>query len=210
MKPRDAISGTPGSGCDAIGGFNRMHAILGDLGTLHRHASFGHVRRAGGAGCDGSREWSKRRTHHSVRMSFIVCPGDTPHVETALQPDELITSIELPALPSRNNSRYRKVRDRASYAFALVSVAAALEIEDGEDPQRAAGAGRCRAQTVAGLSRRNSVLSGAEASAETFRRAADAELSDARGYRLQQFQNRARETNHRQRAERIGGSGGAQ
>ncbi len=63
--------------------------------------------------------------------AFHCLPGDTPHVETALEPNELITSIELPPLPFARQSRYRKVRDRASYAFALVSVAAALEIENG-------------------------------------------------------------------------------
>ena len=64
-------------------------------------------------------------------VDFHRLPEDTPQTDTNLQPDELITSVELPALPFVRHSRYRKVRDRASYAFALVSVAAALEVEDG-------------------------------------------------------------------------------
>ena len=58
---------------------------------------------------------------------FHRLPGDTPDMETSLRPDELITAIRLAPLPFAKNSRYRKVRDRASYAFALVSVAAAIE-----------------------------------------------------------------------------------
>jgi xanthine dehydrogenase YagS FAD-binding subunit len=58
-------------------------------------------------------------------------PGDTPHLETTLEPGELITAIELPPLPMASRSRYRKVRERASYAFAVVSVAVAADVEDG-------------------------------------------------------------------------------
>ena len=64
--------------------------------------------------------------------SFHCLPGGTPHVETVLRHDELITSIELAPLPLLSGLSYRKVRDRASYAFALVSVAAALETENGK------------------------------------------------------------------------------
>src|SRR5260370_27406763 len=64
-------------------------------------------------------------------LDFHRLPGTTPEVETTLQPGELITAIDIPSLPFFTNSRYRKVRDRSSYAFALVSVAAALEKETG-------------------------------------------------------------------------------
>ena len=69
-------------------------------------------------------------------IDFHRLPTDTPEVDTNLQPDVLITAVELPALACARNSRYRKVRDRASYAFALVSVAAALESEGARQSPR--------------------------------------------------------------------------
>jgi xanthine dehydrogenase YagS FAD-binding subunit len=114
-------------------------------------------------------------------------PGGRPDVETELVPGELITAVELPPLPCAANSTYRKVRDRASYAFALVSVAAALEVgEDGaiKDVRLALGgvAHKPWRATVA-----EQELRGAPASEETFRRAAEAELKDAVGLRDNAF-----------------------
>ena len=140
----------PGSGCDAIEGFNRMHAILGASEQLHRHAPVGHVRRAGRARRDGSCR-GPRGERAIPFEDFHRLPGDTPHIETDLRPGELITSVEIPPSDFASNSLYRKVRDRASYAFALVSVAAALEVEDGHDQRCAPRARRRGAQTVAGL-----------------------------------------------------------
>src|ERR687889_485741 len=121
---------SPGQGCDAIGGFNRNHAILGaSPACIATHPSdmcvaltmldaTVHLRSAA-----GDRTVSFTDIHR--------LPGDQPDRDTTLDPGDLITAIELPALPVAKHSTYRKVRDRASYAFALVSVAAALEIEDG-------------------------------------------------------------------------------
>lgn len=120
----------PGEGCDAIDGFNRGHGILGvsrDCIATHPSdmcialAAFDalvHLRGPGG-----------RRTVPLAELHRL--PGDTPDVETVLVPGELITSIELPAAPVGARSSYRKVRDRASYAFALISVAAVLRVTDG-------------------------------------------------------------------------------
>ncbi|MEO7430605.1 MAG: xanthine dehydrogenase family protein subunit M [Dokdonella sp.] len=117
-----------GSGCDAVDGFNRMHAILGaspscvathpsDMGVaLAALGAEVHVRGASGT-----------RTIAMVDLHRL--PGDTPEVETDLASGELITAIELAPLAFAAHSIYRKVRDRASYAFALVSVAAALDID---------------------------------------------------------------------------------
>ncbi len=122
----------PGSGCDAIGGFNRIHAILGASESCIATHPIGHVRRTSGAGCHCSRAGSAWRAGHSVRIDFHRLPGDTPHIETILAADELIiVRLNFPPLAFAKNSRYRKVRDRASYAFALVSVAAALETDGG-------------------------------------------------------------------------------
>ncbi|WP_315763400.1 xanthine dehydrogenase family protein subunit M [Sphingomonas sp. Y38-1Y] len=120
----------PGEGCDAQGGFNRIHAILGaSAACVATHPSdlcvaltaldaVVHVEGAAGA--------------RTIPIGeFHLLPGDTPDRETALAPGELIVAVELPALPIAMHARYRKVRDRASYAFALLSVAAALRVEDG-------------------------------------------------------------------------------
>ncbi len=175
----------PGSGCDAIGGFNRIHAILGTSEScIATHPSDMCVALAAldarviVEGPDGERTIPFDDFHR--------LPGDTPHVETALKPDELITSIQLPALSFAKNSRYRKVRDRSSYAFALVSVAAALEIADGKIRNvRLALGGVAHKPWRAHQAEK--VLQGAVACAETFERAAGAELSSAKGYGYNDF-----------------------
>lgn len=109
---------------------------------------------------------------------FHRLPGDTPHIDTNLQPGELITAVELPPLPFAVNSRYRKVRERASYAFALVSVAAALDVQNGvvKDVRLALGGASHKPHRA---SRAEAALKGKPATAESFRAAADAELADA-------------------------------
>jgi xanthine dehydrogenase YagS FAD-binding subunit len=175
----------PGSGCDAIDGFNRIHAILGT--SKHCIATHPSDMCVALAALDATVRVNGLEGEHTLPFNaFHYLPGETPHIETALRSKELITSIELPSLPFAKRSRYRKVRDRVSYAFALVSVAAALEIENGRirnvrlalggvapKPWRA-----CEAEKV---------LLGAEAGLQTFRRAADAELSHARGFRYNSF-----------------------
>ncbi|WP_156841719.1 FAD binding domain-containing protein [Novosphingobium aquimarinum] len=122
----------PGSGCDAIGGFNRYHAILGaSQDCIATHPSdmcvalvaldaLVHL-----DGPDGQRTMPLAGFHQ--------LPGTHPEIETVLQPGELITAIELPpATTATTNSEYRKVRDRSSYAFALIAVAGGLEVVDGK------------------------------------------------------------------------------
>jgi len=118
----------PGTGCDAIDGFTRNHAILGaSPACVATHPSDMCVALAAlGAivtveGPDGVRALPIMDFHRS--------PGETPHIETNLQPGELITAVELPPLPAATKSVYRKVGDRASYAFALVSVAATMTLD---------------------------------------------------------------------------------
>jgi len=120
----------PGSGCSAIGGFNRIHAVLGvseqciathpgDMPVAMRalDATIITLKRDGDARRIGIDELYR-------------LPGDTPEIETILEPGELITHVELPPAP-KGVQAYRKVRDRASYAFALVSVAAIVAVEGG-------------------------------------------------------------------------------
>lgn len=176
----------PGTGCDAIGGFNRIHAILGaspQCVATHPSdmcvalAAFDAIIHLDGAG--GPR---------TVALNeFYRLPGDHPDVETVLAPGELITAVELPALPMAASSTYRKVRDRSSYAFALVSVAAALELApDGtvQDVRLALGgiaAKPWRAFTA------EAALRGRRATVDGFRDAARAELAAARPLRDNAF-----------------------
>ncbi|KQM75796.1 molybdopterin dehydrogenase [Sphingomonas sp. Leaf22] len=118
-----------GSGCDALGGFNRIHAVLGaSEACVATHPSDLCVAFAAldamvqVAGPDGMRAIAFDRFHR--------LPGDRPDLDTVLAPGELIVAVEVPPARVAANSTYRKVRDRASYAFALISVAAALTIED--------------------------------------------------------------------------------
>jgi xanthine dehydrogenase YagS FAD-binding subunit len=175
----------PGAGCDARDGFNRMHAILGASDAcVATHPSDLCVALAALdatvhlQGADGA-----RTVHRSLPFEALHrLPGDTPDKETELRPGELITAIELPALPLARRSTYRKVRDRSSYAFALVSVAAALEVSDGKvrDVRLALGGVAHRPWRAHAA---EAVLRGATADASTFRRAAEAELAAARPLR---------------------------
>jgi xanthine dehydrogenase YagS FAD-binding subunit len=121
----------PGSGCDAIGGENRILAVLGTSEhCIATHPSdMAVAMRALNAMIltlkpDGD---SRRISIHDL----YCLPGHTPHIETILEPGELITHIGLPKPPAGKQA-YRKVRDRASYAFALVSVAAIVQVADGK------------------------------------------------------------------------------
>lgn len=121
----------PGAGCDAIDGFNRIHAILGSSeACIATHPSDMCVALAA---LDAIVQVAgKKGTRAIPLVDFHRLPGDTPQIDTNLRPDELITAVDLPKLPFGRNSLYRKVRDRASYAFAIVSVAAALDVENGK------------------------------------------------------------------------------
>ena len=170
----------PGTGCAAVDGFSRGNAVLGT--SVHCVATHPSDMAVALAALDATVEvQSTRGTRRIALTDFHKLPGTTPHIETELAADELITAVELAVLPVAANSRYRKVRDRASYAFALVSVAAAMDVADdgritavrlalggvGTKPWRAFEAER--------------VLLGAAANEETFRRAAQAELAPATG-----------------------------
>lgn len=170
----------PGSGCDAMGGFNRIMAVLGT--SEHCIASHPSDMAVAMRALDATLltlrpDGTERRI---PLADFYRLPGDTPHVETVLSAGELITGVELPPpLPGRQ--LYRKVRDRASYAFALVSVAGAVEVRDG----RIAGA----ALAFGGLGTMpwrdpavERALVGREPATEVFKTAADALLADAGGY----------------------------
>lgn len=167
----------PGAGCDAIGGFNRMGAIFGaSSGCVAVHPSDLSVALVAFDPVVEVR--SARGTRRIPMAEFHRLPGDTPDIETALKPDEMITAVELPALDVAKHSRYRKVRDRASYAFALVSVAAAMDVSAGQVVDVRLGLGGVahrpwRARIA------EDALRGRPATAESFSGAAAAELAMA-------------------------------
>ena len=116
----------PGSGCSALGGFSRQHAIVGvsDACIATHPSDMAVAMRALDATVDTARPNGSGRTIPIA--DFHRLPGSTPHIETSLEPGELITSVTLPK-PVGGIQLYRKVRDRASYAFALISVAAIVQ-----------------------------------------------------------------------------------
>jgi xanthine dehydrogenase YagS FAD-binding subunit len=169
----------PGTGCGAREGLNRMHAILGwsekcvatypgDMANA-LYALDAVVRVRGAAG----------RERTIPIGDFHRLPGDTPERDTNLQHGELILAIELPRSSFAKNSYYLKVRDRASYAFALIAVAAALELDG-----RAIRQARVVLGGVAHKPWRSreaeAALAGRRASEESFRQAAEAALRDAK------------------------------
>jgi xanthine dehydrogenase YagS FAD-binding subunit len=176
---------TPGEGCDARDGFNRNHAVLGaSQACVATHPSDMCVALAAldavvtAKGRSGSREIPLTGFHR--------LPGDTPQVETALEPGELITAVTLPPNGVAARSHYRKVRDRASYAFALVSVAAGLEMDEGtiKDVRLALGG---VAHKPWRAERAEAALRGRPATETAFRQAAEAELASAQALRDNSF-----------------------
>ena len=120
----------PGSGCAAIDGENRGHAVLG--GSEQCVAVMPSDMCVALVALDAVVQIKGNSGERATPLiDFHLLPGEHPECETALAPGELITAVDLPALPFATRSLYLKIRDRASYAFALVSVAAALDIEDG-------------------------------------------------------------------------------
>jgi len=176
---------TPGQGCDAIDGFNRQHALLGaSPSCVATHPSDMCVALAALGAIVHLESLGGKRSLPLTDLHRL--PEDHPERETVLAPGELITAIELPPLPMASHSRYRKVRDRSSYAFALVSVAATLDVQDGivRDVRLAlggVGTKPWRAWQAEGL------LRGQPASEANFRAAADLELAAAQPLRDNAF-----------------------
>src|SRR5438105_14486925 len=168
---------TPGSGCGAIDGYNRIHAVLGT--SDHCIAPHPSDMCVALAALDAT---VRVRGPHGERaiafQDFHLLPGDHPEREHALAPGELIVGVDIPALPFATRSAYLKVRDRASYAFALASAAVALDVDNGmiRDARVALGGIATNPWRSPEAER---VLTGRRAGVETYRAAADAALADA-------------------------------
>lgn len=176
----------PGAGCDALDGFNRGHAVLG----TSEHCIATHPSDMCIALAILDAEIHTLKPDGAVRAlpfaGFHRLPGDTPHIEVALDHGELITRIELPRLPMARRSRYLKVRDRASYEFALASAAVCLDLE-GQNIREA----RLAIGGVATIPWRctdaERYLVGQRATEETFREAAERALAGAVGRKHNTF-----------------------
>lgn len=173
----------PGAGCAAIGGVTRNHAILG--ASEHCIATYPGDMAVALRALDAVVEIDGPAPRQVPLADFHLLPGDTPHVETVLRPGEIITGVTLPA-PVGGQHRYRKVRDRASYAFALVSVAAVIGMDGGRIGHAALAFGGVAAKPwrdpdVEGL------LAGQEPSDALFAKAADVLLRPAREWGEHRF-----------------------
>ncbi|HEU0145392.1 MAG TPA: xanthine dehydrogenase family protein subunit M [Bradyrhizobium sp.] len=176
---------TPGAGCSAISGLNRGHAILGTSDAcIATHPSDMAVALAAldalvhVAGPSGGRTIALTDFHR--------LPGDTPEIDNNLRSDEIITAIELPRQGFASHYSYLKIRDRLSYAFALVSVAAALELENGRI--------RLARLALGGVAHKpwrdttaEALLRGEAPGRELFAAAADALLKNAKGFKHNEF-----------------------
>jgi len=175
----------PGTGCGALGGINRMHAIFGTSNKcIAVHPSDMCVALAALdatvviAGAKGQRKLAFTEFHR--------LPGDNPELDNRLQPGEMILSIEIPDNNFAKNSYYLKVRDRQSYAFALVSVAAALDIKDGiiQNARLAMGGVAHKPWRLLDAEKH---LASKPATEENFKQAAQLAMQGAKGYEHNSF-----------------------
>jgi len=176
----------PGSGCGALDGFNRIHAILGQSEQcIATHPSDMCVAMAAleavvrVRGPKGEREIKFEDFHR--------LPGNTPERDANLAADELIVAVDLPGTPFAERSHYLKVRDRASYAFALISVAAALDLDSSKKIKAVRLALGGVAHKPWRAYKAEKELVGKNADEKTFRAAAEAELAAAKGYKHNSF-----------------------
>ena len=170
----------PGAGCDALGGENRLHAVLGwSPSCIATHPSDFCVPLAA---LDATVEIEGRAGRRDVRLvDFHLLPGATPERETVLEPGDLVVAVRLSAEAARfaAHARYLKVRERTSYAFAVVSAAAALRMDGGRIAEARIALGGValkpwRAEAA------EATLAGAQPDAAAFRRAAVAALAEAK------------------------------
>jgi xanthine dehydrogenase YagS FAD-binding subunit len=175
----------PGTGCSAIGGVNRIHAILGTSEScIATHPSDMCVvltaldAKVHVTGPAGERVIAFHDFHR--------LPGDTPQIDTNLNPSEIIVAVELPAQGFSKNYSYLKIRDRLSYAFALVSIAAALELEGDTIKQARLALGGVAHKPWRDAAAEDA-LRGQPANQTTFTHAADLLLRDAKGYEHNAF-----------------------
>jgi xanthine dehydrogenase YagS FAD-binding subunit len=182
----------PGSGCAAIQGYNRIHAILGQTDKSSTSgetciATNPSDMNVAMAALSAKVEVEGPKGKRTISFAdFHKLPGSTPWIETTLKPDELIVAVTLPPAKFAKNAYYLKIRDRNSYAFALISVAAGLEMDGGT--MKSAGL------ALGGVALKpwheeeaEKILTGKPPAPETFRQAAEILLQGAKGYEHNTF-----------------------
>jgi xanthine dehydrogenase YagS FAD-binding subunit len=168
----------PGSGCAAISGYNRMNAVLGTSDKcIATHPSDMCVAMAALGAVVHVQGPKGARTIPFA--DFHLLPGQTPNIEHNLKQGELITHVEIPALPFAVKSHYLKVRDRASYEFALASAAVALDIQNGTIKNARIALGGVGTKPWRSLEAENALI-GAPANSDTYKKAAEAALAAAK------------------------------
>src|SRR6266481_4238237 len=168
----------PGTGCSAIGGANRTLAILGT--SEHCIATNPSDMNVAMAALEATIHVQGINGERSIRIAdFHLLPGDTPHRETVLEPGDLITHVTLPPPVPGNRSFYLKLRDRASYEFALASAAVVVSVECGRISRARIALGGVGTKPWRSTEAEE-VLAGQRVGERAFRRAADAALRDAR------------------------------
>lgn len=175
----------PGSGCAALEGFNRIHAVLG--GSEHCVATHPSDMAVALVALDAVVHITGPRGERRVPIEeFHKLPGDTPHIETAVQNGELITYVTLPKSPFAQRSAYVKLRDRASYEFALASAAVAVDLNGSTIKTVRVALGGIATKPWRSHEAEQ-VLTGASANADTFHAAAEAALKSAKPLRYNGF-----------------------
>lgn len=175
----------PGSGCAALDGFNRIHAVLGgSKACVAVHPSDMAVAMMA---LEATVHTNGAKGERAIALhDFYLVPGDTPQHENVLAPGEMITHVTLPALPSGTRSHYLKLRDRAQYEFALASAAVVVTVSGGRiERARVALGGVATKPWRAQEAER--ALEGQPANADTFRKAADAAMADAKPLKYNGF-----------------------
>jgi xanthine dehydrogenase YagS FAD-binding subunit len=175
----------PGSGCPAIKGFNRTLAILGT--SEHCIATNPSDMNVALTALEATVHLQSGKGKRSVPIAdFFLLPGNNPQKETVIEPGELITHVSLPPLPAGTNSVYLKLRDRASYEFALASAAVVTRVEQGKMMRARIALGGVGTKPWRSLEAEQ-VVEGSEASLEQFKAAAEAALRDARPQSMNGF-----------------------
>jgi xanthine dehydrogenase YagS FAD-binding subunit len=175
----------PGSGCAAIDGFHRIHAVLG--GSEHCIATHPSDMAVAMMALEATVHLRGAQGERSVALNdFYLVPGTTPEKENVLEPGELITYVTLPPLPQGTRSHYLKLRDRASYEFALASAAVVVQVAGGKIQHARVAMGGVGTKPWRSKEAEQA-LQGREANEHTFRAAAEAALKPAKPLRDNAF-----------------------
>ena len=196
----------PGSGCSAINGYNRIHAVLGTSDKcIATHPSDMCVALAALDAIIHVEGTNGERTINF--LDFHLLPGNTPEKENVLQQGDLITSIEIPALPFASNSTYIKARDRQSYEFALSSAAVALDVSNGTINNARIALGGIATKPWRAKDAEQYLI-GKKSTTESFSAAGDIALKNAKTYKYNAFKPKLAKQTIISALQTVGGNNG--